>query len=57
MMSVSDDKEGELAKAEGMAARNEWPEKFFAEFPMWRSNSDTIVDVKSLGVRILLFAN
>jgi hypothetical protein len=57
MMSLSDAKEGELAKAEGMAARNECPEKFFAEFPMWRSNSDTIVDVKSLGLRILLFAN
>jgi hypothetical protein len=57
MMSLSDARLGELASADGIAARNEWPEKFFADSPIWRSNSDTTVEVKTLGLRFLPLAN
>jgi hypothetical protein len=47
-MSLSDAKSGVLARADGIAALNEWPEKFFASLPTWRSSSDTTVDEKIL---------
>jgi hypothetical protein len=51
MMSPSEARSGVLANAEGIAALNEWPEKFFALLPIWCSSSDTTVVVKIFVVR------
>jgi hypothetical protein len=56
-MSLSDAKSGVLARANGIAALKEWPEKFFASHPTWRSSKDTTVDEKIFRVRFLPFAN
>jgi hypothetical protein len=57
IMSMSNAKSGVLARADGIAAINEWPEKFFASLPTWRSSMDTTVVEKIFWVRFFPFAN
>ncbi len=57
IISLSDAKSGVLARADGIAALNEWPENFLAPLPTWRSSRDTTVVVKIFWVRFFPFAN
>jgi hypothetical protein len=57
MISLSEAKFGVLARAEGMPALKECPEKFFACFPTCFSRSDIMVLVKMATVKFFPFLN